>query len=683
MILLAQKVQFGTSPNMYFDFYYEKKRDGADMLYRTKTVLYPLEYSTSYYGYYINQKLLMDDVQQESVNIKENSPSHWDSNIEYTSPWYRVSNKTSGTTSVTFDMYGGGGRPKTYNYTMAIDPAYATCNQSLGSITETYAIINWSSDSTIDYVWYSLDNGSTWKAVGSVNGKSGTYVVDNLNPNTSYTVKTRVRRKDSQLTTDFSGVHGFTTYDYPYCNSMPDFTIGNTLVIKLYNPLARKVDVYFVGDNGSEILSAGEHTGDTVQGFTNSTFLNFFYSSLPNKRKGTYKIRVVYGNSNITKTGGTYFVNQNNCTPTVTSMSLIDINSSTIKLTAGSSATSSNHIVKGRSTGEVAITFKTINYATVGTVTIGGTAVTPTLVSSSGGTYTYTATRKIYNISSKTVDIYITDGREYPSGTTSVSASGNLIDYVPLTCSAIFKRISQTSDVITIEVSGNYFNGSFGAVNNTLSMSWYYRQKGTTSWNYGGDIAPTISGNKYNASASAGGGYNYRTDYEFILYYVDKLNDLNTGIILVSKGIGSLEVYEDGIKLNGDFLSRIGFATDHLYHDVPDVGNIAHLSAPDSSITLDCNFQNYDLLLIRFGGRVWGWLQKYEVIMVDGGIGYDYFSTSNLFCTTMQVYNAPEYPMAMQYYITNNNKITILANTHYTGDNHLYIKDIYGVKFKN
>lgn len=93
-------------------------------------------------------------------------------------------------------------------------PRYATCSQSLKSKTETTIVMNWSSDSTIDYVWRSINGGSTWTAVGSVGATSGSYTISGLSQSTAYSIKTRVRRKDSQLTTD-SGALSVTTNAYP------------------------------------------------------------------------------------------------------------------------------------------------------------------------------------------------------------------------------------------------------------------------------------------------------------------------------------------------------------------------------------------------------------------------------------------------------------------------------------
>ena len=61
-------------------------------------------------------------------------------------------------------------------------PRYATSNQSLNSVSATSITMNWSSDSTIDYIWASINNGSSWFEISAVNATSGTYTISGLNP---------------------------------------------------------------------------------------------------------------------------------------------------------------------------------------------------------------------------------------------------------------------------------------------------------------------------------------------------------------------------------------------------------------------------------------------------------------------------------------------------------------------
>lgn len=111
---------------------------------------------------------------------------------------------------------------------------YATANQSLSSKTLNSIIMNWSSDSTIDYIWYSKDNGSTWTAVGAVEATSGSYTISNLTPSTSYSIVTRVRRKNSQLTTDSTAL-SVTTYQIGLISGVANFNHGDNASVVITN----------------------------------------------------------------------------------------------------------------------------------------------------------------------------------------------------------------------------------------------------------------------------------------------------------------------------------------------------------------------------------------------------------------------------------------------------------------
>lgn len=120
-------------------------------------------------------------------------------------------------------------------------PRYATCNQSLRARRINSLDISWSSDSTIDYVWYDINGQNTWTAVGSVNASSGYYTIPNLEPNSTYWIRTRVRRKDSQLTTD-STEYSYTTHSAGTITSAPNFNDEENPTITYSNPFGENVD---------------------------------------------------------------------------------------------------------------------------------------------------------------------------------------------------------------------------------------------------------------------------------------------------------------------------------------------------------------------------------------------------------------------------------------------------------
>lgn len=210
-------------------------------------------------------------------------------------------------------------------------PRYATSVQSLKSKTETSITMNWSSDSTIDYVWYSTNNGSNWITAGGVNGKSGSYTIDNLSPDTQYKVRTRVRRKDSQLTTD-SATLNVTTYDIPHCTETPNFTIGEEVTLKFYNPLNRLMKVSFIGADET-VLSTDETTMTTVTGYNSATFVSKLHATIPNFESGIYKIKVDWDTHSTRTIGGKYTINFDWCRPIFNDFTYKDANTSVTNVT--------------------------------------------------------------------------------------------------------------------------------------------------------------------------------------------------------------------------------------------------------------------------------------------------------------------------------------------------------------
>ena len=325
---------------------YEYVRDGANMKYHfwgnTR-----LSDSTGWYTNNVRVKLYLNGSDIYTKDCKSSSTG-W--SINWDAGWHTVSNKTSGTTPFYFTVkdtqnaswcnYTSG------TYQLDVAPAYTSITGfSVGALSETSVRFNWSAANTVDYVWYSTNNGSSWTGVDVADGTNGSFDVGSLAANTGYNFKIRVRRKDSQLTTD-SGAYYATTYAYPYLTSVPEFTVGNSLNIGIYNPLGRSCTISLIGDNGVE------HNGDTITGttispFNNDSWKNIWYSTLPSKTQGTYKARLVCSTGNVNQVSSAvkYYLDTSDSgfKPAFTANEIINVVNTANTAIAGSNKFIKNH----------------------------------------------------------------------------------------------------------------------------------------------------------------------------------------------------------------------------------------------------------------------------------------------------------------------------------------------------
>lgn len=278
----------------------------------------------------------------------------------------------------------------------------------------------------------------------------------------------------------------------------------------------------------------------TIATKTSDSSINFtvptsFYAKIPNSKSGvcTITCTTYSGNTNLGSTTTTFTAScsESACKPNV-SATIIDTNTKTTSLTGDSSK-----LIRYKSTARVTANATPKNSASISSKSIDGASVS--------------SYKDFPNVNKNSFSISATDSRGFSN---AITKSATIVDYVQLTCNANFKRTNQTSSTVNLTYSGNYFNGSFGATSNTLTMSWKYREKGSSTWISGGTLSPTISGNTYSGSIQCGTNFNYEKNYEFMVEFSDKIDSLNSGIITLSKGQGSLEIYDKAIKANGEVL---------------------------------------------------------------------------------------------------------------------------------
>ena len=280
--------------------------------------------------------------------IKSGSiPDHTTKNQNIASGSFTVSHNTNGTKSFSFSFsvtdgagqyYTSGNASASGSMTLTTIPRYANITGfSVTALDETSVQYNWSADATCDYAWCSTDNGSSWSGLPSNN------VISGLSAGTSYNFKLRVRRTDSQLTTD-SSAYAQSTYNYPHCTSSPDFTIGNALTLDFYNPLSRNISVkgYSKAD-GREIFN-GTTNGTRLVGFNDENSVNEQYASIPNTYSSGYTVVVAYNNISMTRDAGNAYYIRGDEIPTINDINYAEGNDSVFAIT-----NDRKHIVQNKS----------------------------------------------------------------------------------------------------------------------------------------------------------------------------------------------------------------------------------------------------------------------------------------------------------------------------------------------
>ena len=197
-----------------------------------------------------------------------------------------------------------------------------------------------------------------------------------------------------------------------------------------------------------------------------------------------------------------------------------DINAKTLALTGNE-----NKFIRYCSTAQFSIGAMARKYATIVSQQVINGAHTVNNLSS--GT--------IENVDSNTFYFAVTDSRNL---TTRQALVRDLVPYVKLT-SRISAADLGTDGKLTFTVTGNYYNGSFGAKNNSLKFQYGLRvNNGEMTW-YNATDTPTFSGNTYTITHTVS-GFTYRDQIELTVNIIDEITNAKTN----PKVITSIPIFD-------------------------------------------------------------------------------------------------------------------------------------------
>lgn len=496
----------------------------------------------------------------ETLTVNVSSPNAY---IHIASGSVEIEHTSDGSKSISFGasiQAASYGVAASVSNTFALEkiPRYTTVYNSERGKTLNSISVNWSTTDARDWTQYSL-NGGAWTdandAVSSDN-KSGYYTISGLSPNTTYNVKTRCRRTDSQLWSE-SGSINIKTYQIATITEAPDFTDEANPTIKYTNPF---------GNNVSTLMACISLTGvkdDIGYRDINKTGTEYTFNlteaernvlrkaaSSKNSLSITFFVKTTYGTSiyysTVKKT-----VNIINSNPTFSNFTYQDTNDTTIALT-GSNQT----IVKGYSNvkGIVSVANKAIankkaemDYyrLSIGEQT---TEIDYSNTAEVSGT--------INAVNSNTFSMYAVDSRN--NSTVKTITASKYINYSEIAITSITAvRTNSVNSETTLKFSGKIWDGSFGSVSNKIKEC-YYRYKLTTSntWSSNINITPTKSGSTFSFNSIIKGdlaaeGFDIDNSYNIQVFIKDELsnNYSNPASFILGPGTPAVAIYKNNVAI--------------------------------------------------------------------------------------------------------------------------------------
>ena len=254
-----------------------------------------------------------------------------------------------------------------------------------------------------------------------------------------------------------------------------------------------------------------------------------FYNQITSAKYGTVTLTCqTYSGSTLigTKTG-TFraTASESLCKPAV-SGTVVSTDALSQSLTGGT-----QKLIRYISTARATLTATAKNGATISKRTVNGKSLTSTL--------------DIPAVETGKFVFEAIDSRGYVG---SATVNSNFVEYVPVTVNPVVSREEPTGDKVILNIKGNFWQGSFGSVENTLSLSYQYK---TANGVYGDPVTITgagTSGSTYTAYAEVP-GIDYRQSYVFRVTASDGAKEVTQEVSL-SRGLPVFDFGEDDFALH-------------------------------------------------------------------------------------------------------------------------------------
>lgn len=462
------------------------------------------------------------------------------------------SNDSAGNLTLSFYMkqlffYGtwawdqsGYAQERSATFTFSQLPRYANFTSHTATSELNKITVNYTADANYNAQEYSL-NGGPWTST-----TAGSYNLTGLTPDTSYTIKTSIKRSDSGLWT--TSTITIKTKPLPTSIAPPNISFdkdGNT-----FTPSISSADYlsgwYVIVKDGSTQVRSYSGDKSTTASKTYTLQGSDFTAMLPrHTTTDNWNLTAEY---KVISNGTTYTLASQDfkCTiPVGQYLPVYNVNNLSYAVTDSKTLELNNNnatkVIKGISSVEITSTVASPQ----------GSASMSSYIASSGtkqksGTTT-TAPIKISldNVDGPSFSVQAVDSRN--RSTTATKDYAAFIDYfAPTVDSANITRVEAIGTNINVNIVGRYTNWSGLATSNTIEqVSIQYRIKGATNWITKTGVTLTRNvgnGNFTITGVITGNNFTATDEYELHLTFKDKIR---TFIVFANIPVGDSLLWRD------------------------------------------------------------------------------------------------------------------------------------------
>lgn len=395
------------------------------------------------------------------------------------------------------------------------------CWCSVSDVTETSCKLSggYSSDGNASVTstgyQYKKDGGSWTNCSSTLTG---------LDYDTKYYF--RYYATNSQGTSYSDGSTNTTTYDIPYCNSRPDFTLGEDVTLGFYNPLKRKLTFSIIGPDGSETTDSDwTITGTTYSGISAASSVDKLYKSKPNDTWGYYRVKTTWNGYSWTSYNNTskFYIKESTNKPEFQESNITNVRDTLLVDTITGDG---SKIIKGHNKVKGNITKMTPkNHATGSRYVVNANATPDSQELSYDNGATKEFTFDNIKVNSFIVTAYDSRGFSNPKTKTI-----DLIDYsTPKVNNLTITRQNGLGNYATLYVDGTYTNWSNLKTTNKITKLWFRYKKSTdnnwTSWSSNLSSNVRSSNGQYSVSVLLDDVFEATAKYNFQVTVEDLLEE--------------------------------------------------------------------------------------------------------------------------------------------------------------